>query len=83
MDAASLVPPRQLQLLLLIENGREQLGAAPSYDELAEAMKISKAGIQDQLKKMLARGLIIKTYGVCRSLRLTADGRAHLTSNRE
>lgn len=68
---------RQVETLSAIERLTRECGYPPSGSEISEALKPSPSqqAIHYSLKALRGKGLVISTYGVHRSIRLTADGR--------
>lgn len=62
---------RQRLLLDLVQLGREVNGFAPSGEELADSMGISVQGVFWKIKALTKKGLLTRTVGVHRSMRLT------------
>lgn len=63
-----------------IERNREELGVSPSYIEMAEFQGVRQNMIEERITALETRGLLIRTWGVHRSVRLTAQGRAALVA---
>lgn len=70
---------RQRDLLRALERLSRENGYTPSVRELAEALGVSSTNSVASLIEALAEeGLVLRTPGRCRSLRLSEEGQKHL-----
>ena len=83
------ITQRQLEALDAIDRLTRSCGYPPSGNEIAEAMPpgekgrpISTQGLFDKLKALTVKGLITRTVGVHRSIKLTSAGLAVLEASR-
>lgn len=71
--------PRQQDLLRSLERLTRERGYTPSVRELAEDLGLASTNsVASLVEALLAEGLILKTEGRHRSLRLSAEGHKHL-----
>lgn len=64
------VPRRRDEALAFIIDRLVKTGTAPSYDELARELGVSKPRAQELVKQLIAAGIIEKTPGAQRALRV-------------
>jgi len=64
---------RQRDTLQAIRNYRERWGIAPSFDELAETLGVTKPTVRQHIRALRRKGYIRQTPGVPRSLVLVID----------
>lgn len=61
---------RQADLVEAIREHWKQWGYGPSFQDLADKMLVSKAMVQKYVELLVARGVLLQTPRVARSLRI-------------
>jgi SOS-response transcriptional repressor LexA len=64
------VPRRRDEALAFIIDRLVKTGTSPSYDEVARELSVSKPRAQELVKQLIADGVIEKTPGAQRALRI-------------
>ncbi|MDP6601254.1 MAG: transcriptional repressor LexA [Phycisphaerales bacterium] len=65
--------PKQLEVLELIQQYREQYGYAPTMQELADQLHVSKVTVFERVESLVRKGALLRQPNKARSLEL-ADG---------
>jgi len=72
---------RQLEVLDFIRRYRARHRLAPTLDEIAAELRVTKATILDHVKALEAKGAVRRTPHHARSIELIAEGEAPPSSN--
>ncbi|MBI4717030.1 MAG: transcriptional repressor LexA [Planctomycetes bacterium] len=73
-DAACLTP-RQVEILTLIRDGRRDTGYAPTLQEMADRIGVSKITVYEHVEALVSKGLLARRSYKARSLELTPSAR--------
>lgn len=65
---------RQAALMRFIAKHRDEQGLSPTRAEMAEFQKVNLRTVEERVKALQSRGLLISNYGAHRSVRLTPEG---------
>ncbi len=72
---SGFLTPRQLEILTCIRDGRRQNGYAPTLQEIADQLEISKITVFEHVEALLKKGLLKRHANRARSLELTSSAR--------
>jgi SOS-response transcriptional repressor LexA len=77
--AAVEIPPRQFDLLVVLNHHTQRRGFAPSIRELCWALGVTSTNaVSDLMNGLIRKGLITKSAGMARTTRVTPRGRKAL-----
>jgi hypothetical protein len=65
--------PFQRSILLFIAAHQAKWGNTPSYEEMAEALEVSKACIADHIRQMGRKGIVKRVLGARRCIIIPAE----------
>ncbi len=74
-DDAAILTPRQMQIMVLIRDGRRRDGFAPTLQEMADELGVSKITVFEHVEALIAKSLIKRRSHRARSLELTSAAR--------
>lgn len=72
---SGFLTPRQLEILTCVRDGRRQNGYAPTLQEIADLLGISKITVFEHVEALLKKGLLKRHANRARSLELTSSAR--------
>lgn len=74
-NEAACLTPRQVEILTLVRDGRRATGCAPTLQEMADRLGVSKITVYEHVEALVSKRLLARRSYKARSLELTPSAR--------